>query len=149
MASGDDPCPEHHERTRRSSYRYCFYIAHHGRGVADDSQWAEDLNEAEEFAIFDEADWHELSDSKGHLYGLRRSLEGMILDLGTHGEQIAKFWNPEKNQPTHGFPLWPLPESGSENRKKQSAPMDALKIMLRRGLLLMAQYNRLRKGNHT
>ena len=148
MASGDDPCPEHPERTRRRDLRYCFYVVHHGRGVADDTQWAGDLSEAEEFTIFDESDWHDLSDPKGNLYGLRRSPDGTILDLGTQGEQVAKFWNPDNNQPTHGFPLWPLTDSGSDNRKKQPAPKDALKKMLEAGLLLTAQYNRLRKGKY-
>lgn len=149
MSSGEDPCPEHPVATKRSSYRYCFYFAHHGRGVPDDSQWAEDLTRAEEFAIFDESVEHDLSDSKGHFYGLRRSPDGTILDLGTQGEQIAKFWDPEKNQPTHGFPLWPLSETGPDNRKGQSAPKDALKKMLQSRLLIEKHYNRLKKGKHT
>ena len=150
MASGDDPCPEHHERTRRNGFRYCFYVAHHGRGTPDDSQWADDLGRDEEFGIFDEADWHRISDSKGHLYGLRRSADGMILDLGTKGEQIAKFWKPpDDNRPTHGFPLWPMAESGSDNRKKQSAPTRALSKMVEEGLLSRLQYNRLKKSKHT
>ena len=126
MASGDDPCPEHGERTRRSNFRYCFYVAHHGRAVSDDSQWAEDLSQAEEFAIFDESDLLNLSDSKGHYYGLRRSPDGTILDLGTQGEQIAKFWNPIKSQPTHGFPLWPLGDEGPQNRQQELPPREAL-----------------------
>jgi hypothetical protein len=149
MASGEDPCPLHPEPTRRRSYRYCFSVAHHGRGASDDSQWAEDLTQAEEFAIFDESDEHDLSDSKGHFYGLRRTADGTILDLGTEGEQIAKFWNPEKNRPTHGFPLWPLPESGPDNRMSQSVPKIALKKMLQARLLIEAQYNRLKKGKHS
>jgi hypothetical protein len=149
MASGDDPCPEHPERTRRNGFRYCFYVDHHGRGSPDDSQWAEDVGREEEFGIFDEADWHDLSDSKGHLYGVRRSPEGEILDLGTKGEQIAKFWRPSaNNQPTHGFPLWPVAEDSSDNRKKQSAPIAALSKMVEQGLLLPSLYSRLRKGKY-
>jgi hypothetical protein len=146
MASGDDPCPEHRELTR-SGFRYCFYMAHHGRGTPDDSQWAEDVSRDEEFAIFDESDEHELSDSKGHYYGLRRSPEGDTLDLGTKREQIAKFWDPVKNQPAHGFPMWPVHDGAPDNRKKQSIPLEVLKKMLEQKLLLSVQYNRLRKGN--
>ncbi len=148
MSSGDDPCPEHAARTRRRSLRYCFYIAHHGRGAADDSQWAVDLSEAEEFAIFDEADRHDFSDPNGNLYGLRRDEESNLLDLGTEGEQIAKFWDPGKNQPTHGFPLWPCSETGPENRKKQLAPKVALKKMLDARLLSRRQHDRLLKGKY-
>jgi hypothetical protein len=146
MASGEDPCPEHPERTRRNGFRYCFYIAHHGRGVSDDSQWAEDLGPDEEFAIFDEADWHDLSDPKGHLYGVRRSPDGMILDLGTEGEQIAKFWNPNDNQPTHGFPAWPLGDEVLANRRRTPAPKEAILRMEAVGLLLPEQRKKLLKG---
>jgi hypothetical protein len=149
MASGSDPCPEHHDRTRRRSLRYCFYIAHHGRGVSDDSQWAEELSEVEEFAIFDEADWLDLSDATGNLYGLRRSPDGTILDLGTRGEQISKFWETHEATPWHGFPLWPLAVDGPENRRRQPAPKAALEKMERIGLLLPKQRRRLQKGKHT
>jgi hypothetical protein len=149
MASADDPCPEYPERTRRSDFRYCFYVKHHGRGAPNASQWAEDVSRQDEFGIFDEADWHDLSDSEGDLYGLRRSAEGDLLDLGTHGEQIAKFWRPSTdNQPTHGFPMWPVAEDSSDNRKKQSAPVAALSKMVEQGLLLPSHYKRLRKGKY-
>jgi hypothetical protein len=146
MASGDDPCPEHPERTRRSGFRYCFYVAHHGRGTPDDSQWAEDVSRDEEFAIFDEADWHDFSDSKGHFYGLRRSAEGDLLELGTEGEQIAKFWNPNKNQPTHGFPSWPMNFDTPDNRKKTTPPKEAILKMEAAGLLFAEQRKKLLKG---
>lgn len=146
MASGEDPCPEYQTRTRRRNLRYCFSLAHHGRGAPDDSQWADDLTRDEEFAIFDEADWHDLSDTKGHLYGLRRRPDGTILDLGTQGEQVAKFWKTHEGHPWHGFPLWPLARGGPENRKRQPAPKDALMWMEAQGLLRPEQRKRLQKG---
>jgi hypothetical protein len=149
MASGDDPCPEYHERTRRSGFRYCFYVAHHGRGAPDDTQWADDVGRDEEFAIFDVADWHEFSDSNGNFYGIRRSPEGMILDLGAGGEQIAFIWRPRNlNQPTHGFPLWPLGDDTSDNRKQTTAPKAALRSMEQVGLLSTEQRKKLDKGKH-
>jgi hypothetical protein len=147
MASGEDPCPEHHEPTRSSGFRYCFSIAHHGRGVSDDSQWIVGLRQDEEFSIFDESDRLHFSDSKGHYFGLRRSPEGVILDLGTQGEQIAKFWNPVKNNPTHGFPLWPLGDEGPENRKQEPPPREALLLMEHERLLSKSQTKRLLKGD--
>lgn len=146
MASGDDPCPEHPGRTRRNGFRYCFYVAHHGRGSPDDSQWAEDVGREEEFAIFDEADWHDLSDPKGHLYGVRRSPEGEILDLGTKREQIAKFWNPSVNQPAHGFPVWPMGYDVPENRRRTPPPKEAILKMEAAGLLLPERRKKLLKG---
>jgi len=145
MASGEDPCPEHPARTRREK-RYCFYVAHHGRGAPEDTQWAEDLSEAEEFQIFDEADWHVLTDSKGHLYGLRLGPDRAVLDLGTSGQKVAKFWKAPENQPWHGFPLWPLAKEGPENRGKLPAPREAIRKMVEAGLLLPNQGKRLQNG---
>lgn len=146
MASGEDPCPEHPEPTQSSGFRYCFSIAHHGRGVPDDSQWIDGLSQDEEFSLFDESDRLHLSDSKGHYYGLRRSPDRVILDLGTQGEQIAKFWNPIRNNPTHGFPLWPLGDEGPENRKQEPPPRKTLSRMRQVGLLNPEQRKRLNKG---
>ena len=57
--------------TRRHGYRYFLYDKHHGRGGPEASQWADDITEEEEFQVFDEGDWLELSDQNGNLYGLR------------------------------------------------------------------------------
>ena len=146
MASGEDPCPMHPKPTRLSSFRYCFFTAHHGRGAPDDAQWVENLSLDDEFAIFDLSDWHKLSDEKGHYYGLRRSDDGMILTLGTDGEQIAKFWNPLNNNPTHGFPLLPVAADGPANRKQTVVPRIALLKMESVGLLEPTQRKRIQKG---
>lgn len=145
VATGEDPCPEHSATTQSSGFRYCFYIAHHGQGTTDDSQWDRNLSRDDEFSIFDQSDRFHLSDSKGHYYGLW-ILEEQILALGSCGEIIAKFWNPVKNQPTHGFPLWPLAATTPENRNQTVAPREALLKMEREGLLQPVQRKRLQKG---
>jgi len=147
MSSGEDPCPEHDERTRRRDLRYCFSAAHHGRGATDDAQWIEDLDERGEFAIFALAVWHDFSDPNGNLYGLRRGDGDAILALGTRGEQVAKFWEAHEGQPWHGFPLWPLATSGPVNRRKHPAPKAALKKMEAAGVLRPTQRKRLQKGD--
>ena len=153
MASGEDPCPAYvvegrHVLTNRSQLRYCFYRAHHGRGTRDDSQWIEDLSEAEEFSVFDLADRHDIVDPKGHLYGVRVGPDPLtILDLGTEGEQIAKFWKTPEGQPWHGFPLWPLGNDEPPNRKKTVAPKAALQRLEQVDLLLPDQRRRLQKGD--
>lgn len=145
MATGEVPCP-HPDPTRRRGLRYCFSQKHHGRGGPDDARWVDDLSEAHEFAIFDEADWFDLSDERGNLYGLRRDPDGAILELGTRGEQVAKFWSTHKGHPWHGFPLWPLTVGGPENRRKQPAPREALIRMEQAGILRPSQRKRLQKG---
>ena len=144
MASGEDPCPVYDGRTNRSQLRYCFYRAHHGHGAPDDSQWIEGLSEAEEFSIFDLADEHEIADEKGHLYGIRVGPElHDVLDLGTEGEQIAKFWKAREGQPWHGFPLWPLRDDAPANRKKTVLPKAVLERFAQVDLILRA----LREGH--
>ncbi len=46
---------------------------HHGAGLPSDSRWLPDLTRPEEFQVFDMADFHELRDEDGDLYGLRIS----------------------------------------------------------------------------
>lgn len=148
MSSSEDPCPEHPGCTGRRNLKYCFSRAHHGRGTTDDSQWKEDLSEFEEFSIFDLADHHDLSDPKGHLYGIRPGpAPQTVLDLGTEGEQVAKFWKTREGQPWHGFPLWPLGNDAPDNRNRTPAPRAALRRMVEVGLLLPEQRKRLQKGD--
>ena len=153
MASGEDPCPVYAIEgqpvlTHRSQLRYCFYFAHHGRGTRDDSQWIEDLSEAEEFSVFDLADRHEIADPKGHLYGVRVGPDPhTILDLGTEGEQIALFWKAHEGHPWHGFPLWPLGNDEPANRRKVVVPKAVLVRFEQVNLLLPDQRKRLQKGD--
>ena len=127
--------------------RYCFSSAHHGRGAPDDSQWADDLGRDEEFGIFDQSARLDLSDTKGNLFGLRRAQDGTILDLGTQGQQIAKFWMAPEHSPCHGFPLWSLAPNAAGNRKNQPAPREAITKMEEAGLLSPTQRKRLLKGD--
>jgi hypothetical protein len=147
MSSGVDACPEHHERTRSErQLRYCFYIKHHG-GTPKAAQWADDLSRNDEFAIFDEADLHQISDDGSNLYGLRRGVELSLLDLGTRGEQIAKFWEVQTDQPWHGFPLWHLKGRGPDNRKTKLISKDVLKKMEQAGLISSTECKRLGRGD--
>lgn len=91
MPNGDYPGPLHPQRTRRSGYESFFYDKHHKVGPSEDAQWLSDMTHDEEFAVFDLGDFHDLSDAKGDLYGLRLGPEGKVMSLGTREEQVAKF----------------------------------------------------------
>jgi hypothetical protein len=59
----------HETLTRRSEYRYQFIPKHHGAD-RDAAEWRPELTLEEEFAVFNLADEHDLSDDEGQLYGL-------------------------------------------------------------------------------
>jgi hypothetical protein len=106
----------------------------------------------EEFAVFVMADVHELSDDKGDLYGLRirETIPAHeIRFLGTRYEQVAHFWNPPQGSPWHGYPLWPIIQRGSLNRKDQKnrPPRAVLQKMVESALLNEKQMNKLLKGD--
>ncbi len=148
MATGGYPGPLHPHQTRRNGYEFFFYDKHHRHDDSDDAQWLPELNHDEEFAIFDLADWHDLADSKGNLYGIRRTPDGDILMLGTRNEQVAEFPWAHPGHAWHGYPLWPLKRAGPENRRKLPAPRDAIDKMVQEGLLTRVQGRRLKKGAH-
>ena len=76
------------------------------------------LPENDEFQVFEDADANRLLDSVGNLFGLLRDGEGGLRDLGTRGEQVAKFWLPPVGSPWHGFPAFPLNDDTiMQNRK--------------------------------
>jgi hypothetical protein len=85
-----------HDRTTQLSHlTYCFTPKHHGAGSRSDARWLPGLPRAEEFAVFDMADLHQLSDDDGNLYGLRIRQDNTsreVLELGTRHEMIARFW---------------------------------------------------------
>lgn len=146
--SGVDACPEHDQRTRSERHlRYCFSIKHHG-GQKNAAQWVPDLSHEDEFAIFDDADFHELADDDGNLYGLRRDAELNLLPLGTFDEQITKFWWIDANTPWHGSPLWHLKGLGPGNRKTDPIPKEALEKMQMAGFIQAEHSRRLRKGKN-
>lgn len=107
--------PIHSERTRKHGYRYQFTGKHHGAGKADDARWAKDVTREEEFSVFDEADFHDISDEDGRFYGVLRKEDGTLRDLGTWQQQIAEF-PPAKE----GVPRQTDPGSGCVQRARSS-----------------------------
>jgi hypothetical protein len=150
MATGETSGPIHPIPTRRNGYRYLFYDKHHGRGGLDVARWLPSLGQDEEFAIFDLADFHELADDRGWLYGIRRGAEGAILDLGTWGQQVAEFPRARRDEPWHGYPLWPLKEHGPPNRRgeKHRPSKEVFSRMEAAALLTARDRKRLYKGDH-
>jgi hypothetical protein len=110
------------------------------------------MSRDEEFAVFVLADREQLSDNRGNLYGLRitGTVPGhQILYLGTRYEQVAHFWVASQGSPWHGYPLWPIIQKGSLNRKGQEnrPPKDVLRKMVGAGLLTEKQRYWLMKGD--
>jgi hypothetical protein len=149
MATGEMSGPIHPVPTQKSGYRYLFYDKHHGADQRA-AQWLPGLSHDDEFAIFDVADLHGLSDERGWLYGLRRSADGEILDLGTWGQQVAEFPFARSGAPWHGYPLWPLKEQGPPNRKgeKHRPSKEVFLKMEGAALLTVRDRKRLNKGDH-
>lgn len=107
---------EHPQPTRRSGFRYLFTAKHHGGGPDDAARWSPEINEDDEFRVFDDADAFEFTDDQGRLYGILRD-EGGLRDLGTWRQQIAEFPFAREGMPWHGYPLWPVSEMAPENRR--------------------------------
>jgi hypothetical protein len=144
----------HGERTRPPHrYSYCFTPKHHGWGLKSDGQWLPDLPRAEEFAVFDMADFHQLTDPGGNLYGLRIQQVGEqreLLELGTAHQQIARFWAEEQERPWHGHPLWPIQARDSPNRARQKycPPREVFDRMVALSVLTRKEAARLSIGKH-
>src|SRR5262249_32572249 len=106
-------------RSQRSQYRYLFTAKHHGGGKGA-AMWLPEIGHDAEFFIFDEADMQQLADSRGWLYGILRDTEGDLRSIGTWDEQVAEFQpGPSPVDPWHGYPQWPLDETGPPNRRRQ------------------------------
>jgi hypothetical protein len=143
----------HPRTTRRNQLTYCFTPKHHGAGLKSDACWLPSLSRAEEFAVFDMADWHQLSDDDGNLYGLhirQNDAKREILELGTRHELIAHFWAETQQNHWHGYPLWPVSDKGPLNRKKQDCrpPKEVFDKMMAENVLTRIQAGRLRTGRH-
>jgi hypothetical protein len=139
----------HGTLTGRSNYRYQFTPKHHGAdGTA--AQWLPNLSLDEEFAVFDEADEHEISDEEGRLYGVQRDTEGELRYLGTWNQQVAEYPVAREGEAWHGYPLYPLIELGPENRRGQKGrpAKEAFDKMARAGIITRGQRRRLLKGDH-
>lgn len=147
MSNGHDRGPLHTETTRRSGYQYFFYDKHHRVGYSSDAQWLPDMARDEEFGVFDLADWHDLSNEKGDLYGLRLNSEGTILILGTREEQVAEFPVTQEGHAWHGYPTWPIMRLDRDKKQRKSpVPREALAKMKKAGLISEKQRKRLAGG---
>ena len=119
MSVGETSGPIHPVPTRRSGYRYLFYVKHHG-GDSRAAQWLPSMSHEEEFGVFDAADQNEISDEREWLYGIRpRDEAGLIPDLGTWEQQIAEFPRARPNEAWHGYPLLALSDAAPDNRKRE------------------------------
>lgn len=141
----------HDAETQRSHYRYQFTTKHHGgAGSAGEAQWQPSLELADEFAIFELADTHEIADLRGNLYGIHRLAGGALADVGTWQQQIAKFPVARPGEPWHGYPLFPIGKAGPEElRGGRCEPEKSVFATLERtGLITKRQRKRLQKGDH-
>lgn len=138
----------HPQPTRRSQYRYVFTAKHHGGGPPDAARWF--LNPLEEFSVFDDADFFEIADDAGRLYGILRDGADGLRYLGTWNQQLAEFPLANEGQPWHGYPLWPLKDFGPENRRgeKHRPAKQVFVVMERAGLITRRERKRLLKGSH-
>jgi len=150
MSVGGEPGHLHPLPTQRSRYRYIFYDKHHGRGGPGAAQWANDLSDDDEFAIFDQADTFDLSDDGGNLYGISVGPEPDrgVRYIGTFRQQIARFPVAHPEAPWHGYPLGPLENPVPPHPPERALPRDALRKMMERGLLDNSQRKRLLKGRN-
>jgi hypothetical protein len=141
--------PEHTEVTRRNGYRYIFTGKHHGGGSPSDARWRESISRDEEFAVFDNADWHEIGDEDGWLYCVWQ-VDAELSDLGTWGQQVAEFPSTKEGVPWHGYPIWAVNHEAPENRKgEKMRPAKQVFVKLERaGLITARQRKRLWKGDH-
>ena len=146
MSNGAVPGPLHPATAQRSGYQYFFYSKHHQAGNSQDAQWDAGLTQNEEFAVFDLADRHDLSNPNGDLFGLHLGPGSKPLELGTRGEFVAEFPVAVAGQPWHGYPCFPIASRRRAHTRKPHVPIDALKKMQQAGLLTRAQASRLKKG---
>ncbi|MBI3823527.1 MAG: hypothetical protein HY289_12730 [Planctomycetes bacterium] len=142
--------PEHSATTRKNKYRYCFTSKHHGGGTSEDAQWHPQLSRDEEFAVFDEADYRDISDDNGWFYGVLCSEERQLRDLGTWSQQVAEFPKANVGVPWHGYPIWAVNSDAPSNRagEKMRPPKSVFLKLETVGLITKQQRKRLLKGQH-
>jgi hypothetical protein len=133
-------------RTSRSGYRYGFPSYHYGHGGnRKKGTWAADVTRDEEFQIFDAADRMALADQEGKLYGMRVRRNGVVLPLGTLGEQLARFEDSGPSQVWHGYPFYPLSEPSPSGPPRRAMPEEVLSRMEELGLIDAYERRRLKK----
>jgi len=140
---------DHPNPTQRSGFLYSFTPKHHGADKGA-SCWLPRLPLEREFAIFDEADLHEIADDAGNYYGFSRSEDGGLLQIGLWFEQLAEFPFQDPEARWHGYPSYPLKGIGPENRRGDKCkPAKEVFEKMYRGMLISAQERkRLSKGDH-
>ena len=150
MSPGSPVDPLHPEPTRRSGYRYFFYSKHHGAASSSDARWLESVSQAEEFSVFDEADFHNIADARGWLYGVLRAAEDDLRDLGTWQQQVAEFPQAKAGVAWHGYPVWAVNGLAPANRagQKMRPPSAVFQMMEQAGIITARERKRLIKGKH-
>jgi hypothetical protein len=140
---------EHAQATQRSRYRYLFTAKHHGGGGRNAAEWSPLLTEEDEFAVFDLADLHDLSDQEGRLYGVLPDQAGDLRELGTYYQQVAEFPFAAVGEPWHGYPIWPVagPAPPSLRGERLRPARDVFDRMVETGLIRATQRKRLLKGD--
>jgi hypothetical protein len=141
---------EHPTRTRRSGYRYLFTAKHHGGGGRNAGMWLPEIDRETEFGVFDVADFREIADSRGWLYGVLLDDGGKLRKIGMFDEQVAEFQPGAPDEPWHGYPQWPMSEVGPVNRRKaKCCPERAVfDRMVATTLIKKIQRKRLLAGRH-
>ena len=148
--NSEHPGDVHPKSTRRNKYFYFFYEKHHRNGPSEHAQWLDEpeLTTAGEFQVFDDADYHEISDDNGNLFGLRRrGDDGCISPLGTRGEQVACFPCTRLSQPWHGYPIWPI-EVQRDGERLRPIAKAVLILMVDVQVITQKEKRRLGKGKH-
>src|SRR5260370_26733942 len=142
--------PEHPTLARRSGYRYVFLGKHHGGGSKSDSRWLPDITRDEEFSVFDHADVHNIADDRDYLYGVHRTGDGELRDLGTWRQQVAEFPRANEGIPWHGYPIWAVNDDAPANRSGQKTcpSKEVFRKMEQAKLITSRQRKRLIKGGH-
>src|SRR5437899_1758442 len=99
----------HGQTTSRRQLQYEFTPKHHG-GDKNAARWLSELTFEEEFSIFDLADFNEISDDAGNMYGILRDVNDKIRHIGVWNEQMAEFPSKREGEVWHGYPVYPLKE---------------------------------------
>jgi hypothetical protein len=111
--------------------------------------WLPEISHDTEFSIFDNADLRQIADHRGWLYGVFPDGNRELRSLGTWDEQVAEF-QPATSpaDPWHGYPQWPLDETGPPNRRRQQHCPERLvfNLMVTAGLITKIQRKRLLTG---
>lgn len=138
-----------HPHPTASGKRYLFTVKHHGGGSPSDACWSPYLSEDEEFSVFSIADDREVVDRDGDMYGVLPDGNAGLRILGTFSQQVAYFREASQGSPWHGYPLWPLNDGASPNRRgnRSNPPNEVYKKMVEVGLISVAMRRLLKRGD--